>query len=90
MAPAKLKQINVRLSPTALDALATLKSHYRGLTMTGLFEMLVREAVAHLPPPKPFVMPSPEATEDERDDLQVARDRQSLAIQRKIENETSR
>jgi hypothetical protein len=37
-----LKQVNVRLSQTALDHLATLRAHY-GLSQTALFEFLLRE-----------------------------------------------
>ena len=88
-AASRPKQINVRLSPAALDHLATLKRYFGLRNTTATLTFLLGDAVHRLnaQPVQPFVLPSPDVEyEDEQD---AERFGQQVAQQNRIDRQRS-
>ena len=77
--PGRQVQVNVRMSDTTREHLATLKRFYGVTNTTSLLAFVLAEAVRHLPPPQPFTLPSPQLEDMDGDELAARRTAQQFA-----------
>ena len=87
-AASKPKQINVRLSPAALDHLAAVKQYYGLRSTTAVLAFLLGEAVRRInaQPVQPLILPSVNEQDDE-DETDVQRFRGQVAQQNRIDQQ---